>query len=89
VGCYHSNTILKRFNNTTTRKLASITFTTTDICMSKTYHKIKGIKINPRKVWQLPTGHHSHQTGSGIHNSQPRRQRTRKAIIASSIKEFE
>jgi hypothetical protein len=57
--------------------------------MSKTYRKIKGIKINPRKVWQLPTGHHNHQTGSGIHNTKPKRLRTRQAITASSIKEFE
>jgi hypothetical protein len=57
--------------------------------MSKTYHKIKGIKINPRKMWQLPTGHHNHQTGSGIHNSQPRRQRTRKAITDKVLMEFE
>ena len=57
--------------------------------MGKTYHKIKGIKINPRKVWQLPTGHNSHQSGSGVHNSQPKRQRTRRDSIVKYLKEFE
>jgi len=57
--------------------------------MGKTYKTIKGVKINPRKVWELPTGHTSHRSGSGVHNNKPRRQRTRQAANNSIIKEYE
>ena len=57
--------------------------------MGKTYKTIKGVKINPRKVWELPMGHTSHRSGSGVHNNKPRRQRTRQAANNSIIKEYE
>lgn len=56
--------------------------------MGKRLVKYKGIKISPRKVYELGLGHNSHRSGSGVHDSRPKRQRTRRAEIQAHLKEW-
>lgn len=47
------------------------------------------IKLNLKKIWELPRGHEDHITGTGIHDHRPKRLRTRGAANRRAIKEFE
>lgn len=39
--------------------------------------KYDPISLNIRPVWKLGKGHNNHRSGSGTHDSRPKRQRTR------------
>lgn len=56
--------------------------------MGKRLVKCKGVKISPRKVWELGLGHNAHRPGSGAHDSRPKRQRTRRAEVEAHLKEW-
>jgi hypothetical protein len=49
----------------------------------------KKVKINPRKIWQLPKGHSQHQSGSGEHDNRPKRLRTRQAKNTQAMRDYE
>tara|TARA_Y100000385_G_scaffold288623_1_gene355686 strand:- start:1887 stop:2063 length:177 start_codon:yes stop_codon:yes gene_type:complete len=51
--------------------------------------KCGSIKVDNKKVWELPEGHHDHRSGSGTHDSRPRRLKTRANIVKQAIKEWE
>lgn len=55
--------------------------------MSKT--KYGTVKVDNKKVWELPEGHHDHRSGSGTHDSRPRRLKTRANIVKQAIKEWQ
>lgn len=46
--------------------------------------KIK-IKLNVRPIWEIGKGHNEHRSGSGSHDSRPKRQRTRQAQKQQSM----
>lgn len=56
--------------------------------MGKRLINCKGVKVSPRKVWELGFGHNVHRSGSGIHDSRPKRQRTRREQVQAYIKEW-
>lgn len=47
------------------------------------------IKLNLKKIWELPRGHEDHLTGTGVHDSRPKRLRTRSAANRKAIREFD
>jgi hypothetical protein len=51
--------------------------------------KYETIKLNTRKPWETPMGHHNHLSGSGTHNTKPKRLRTRNAIDKQWRKEYD
>ena len=51
--------------------------------------KYENIKIKVKKFWELPMGHNQHRSGSGLHNSQPKRQRTRRDIDKTWRNEYD
>lgn len=55
--------------------------------MSKT--KYGTVKVDNKKVWELPEGHHDHRSGSGTHDSRPRRLKTRANVVKQAIKEWQ
>lgn len=55
--------------------------------MSKT--KCGSIKVENKKLWELPEGHHEHRSGGGTHDSRPRKLKTRANIVKQAIKEWE
>ena len=55
--------------------------------MSKT--KCGSIKVENKKLWELPEGHHQHRSGGGTHDSRPRKLKTRANIVRKAIKEWE
>lgn len=57
--------------------------------MGKRLVKCKGVKISPRKVWELGLGHNAHRPGSGAHDNRPKRQRTRREQVRAYISEWE
>ena len=57
--------------------------------MGKRLINCKGVKISPRKVWELGLGHNAHRPGSGVHDSRPKRQRTRREQTEAYVKEWE
>lgn len=54
--------------------------------MSKS-RKYEPIKLNLRPVWELGKGHSPHRSGSGTHDSRPKRQRTRGSANRKAINE--
>jgi hypothetical protein len=54
--------------------------------MSKT--KCGSINIKNKKVWELPDGHHDYRSGSGTHDSRPRRLKTRANVTREAIREW-
>lgn len=51
--------------------------------------KVGKIKIKKKKIWELPEGHHEHRSGSGTHDSRPRRLKTRADVTRQAIREWE
>jgi hypothetical protein len=47
------------------------------------------IKINVKPIWKIGMGHNDHISGSGKHDSRPKRGRTRKANFDKHMKEFD
>ena len=47
------------------------------------------IKLNLKKVWELPRGHEDHLTGTGVHDNRPKRLRTRGAANRKAIRDFD
>lgn len=49
--------------------------------------KIK-IKLNVRPIWEIGKGHNEHRSGSGSHDSRPKRQRTRQAQKKRALEDW-
>jgi hypothetical protein len=47
------------------------------------------IKLNVRKPWEVSKGHSEHRSGSGCHESRPRRLRSRGDVSRACVREFE
>jgi hypothetical protein len=45
------------------------------------------VKLNVRPLWEIGNGHNSHISGSGQHDHQPKRLRTRAAIKRHAMSE--
>jgi len=54
--------------------------------MSKVIDKIS---IKTKKPWEVSRGHQGHQSGSGQHDSRPKRQRTRAAQKRRALKDWQ
>lgn len=52
-------------------------------------HKTIKISLNLKKVWELPRGHEEHLTGTGVHDSRPKRERTRNAANRKALREYD
>lgn len=46
------------------------------------------ITLNVRNFWEIGKGHMSHLSGSGTHDSRPKRQRTRGDSNRKAIRDF-
>lgn len=58
--------------------------------MSKrTSKKTITISLNLKRVWEVPRGHCEHLTGTGVHDSRTKRERTRGAANRKSIREYD
>lgn len=55
--------------------------------MGKTKKKMVVVKLNVRKLWELGHGHEDHISGSGQHDSRPKRLRTRSAMKRHAMNE--
>jgi hypothetical protein len=51
-------------------------------------HKYDNIQIKIKKFWEQRTGHNPHISGSGQHNSIPKKERTRAESKKESIDEW-
>lgn len=47
------------------------------------------ISLNLKRVWELPRGHCEHLTGTGVHDSRTKRERTRGAANRKAIREYD
>ena len=47
------------------------------------------ISLNLKRVWELPRGHSGHLTGTGVHDSRIKRERTRSAANRKAIREYD
>jgi len=47
------------------------------------------VKVNHKQPWEVARGHHEHKSGSGEHDSRPKRVRTRQAQRQQWRKEWE
>lgn len=47
------------------------------------------ISLNLKRVWELPRGHCEHLTGTGVHDSRIKRERTRGAANRKAIREYD
>ena len=54
--------------------------------MSKKYEPIK---IKTKKPWEVSRGHQGHRSGSGQHDSRPKRLRTRGAQKRQAMKDWQ
>jgi hypothetical protein len=45
------------------------------------------IALNVRPLWELGKGHNEHRSGSGQHNNQPKRLRTRGAKNRQAVRD--
>ena len=46
------------------------------------------LKVSTKKPWEVGRGHNSHRSGSGTHDSRPRRLRTRLQSSKKAIEEY-
>ena len=46
------------------------------------------IKLNVKEQWEVGRGHTPHRSGSGKHDSRPRKLRTRRAQNQAAIREY-
>lgn len=46
------------------------------------------VKVSTKKPWEVGHGHNSHRSGSGTHDSRPRRLRTRSQATRQAIREY-
>jgi hypothetical protein len=51
-------------------------------------NKYENIKIKKKKLWEISKGHNEHRSGSGTHDSRPKRARTRSNINRRAIQEY-
>ena len=59
-----------------------------NIVMSNKRKKYDKVTIQPKKVWEVGTGHHQHLSGGGEHDSRPKRRRTRAARNRAAMKDW-
>ena len=52
-------------------------------------HKYENVKIKVRKQWEVARGHAEHISGSGSHDSRPKRLRTRSNQQKFFMREYE
>ncbi len=45
------------------------------------------VKLNVKSSWECPKGHNPHKTGSGLHDSRTKRERTRMDVKRRILKE--
>jgi len=50
--------------------------------------KYDKVTIQPKKVWEVGTGHHQHLSGGGEHDNRPKRRRTRAARNRAAMKDW-
>ena len=48
-------------------------------------NKYEPVKLNVKPIWQIGKGHSPHRSGSGTHDSRPKRQRTRGSANRKAI----
>ena len=47
------------------------------------------VKVSTKKPWEVGRGHHAHRSGSGTHDSRPRRLRTRMDAKKKALQDFD
>lgn len=47
------------------------------------------VKLNLKPFWEVSKGHHDHMSGSGTHDSRPKRERTRGASNRKAIGDYD